>query len=78
MTARVNTCSVGVHTKFQPKGKQFCCPKCGAGLGDFYLELSEDEGSCCKLHEKDMLACDICRQVWTGKEFSDLHEVQRV
>ncbi len=67
------------HTEHQPTDVDFQCPHCGASLGIFYIEFTEDELSgvvCDQLHEDDMLYCDNCRFSCTGLQYSALHLIE--
>lgn len=44
------------HTKYQPTEAEFCCPKCGAGCGDFCVDESGNF-ECPDLHPDDGLVC---------------------
>lgn len=60
------TCDVK-HTKYQPKGEEYNCPKCGSS--EFFCYESESN-DCEKLHNSDILICEVCRHEETGSSFA--------
>lgn len=58
------------HTKYQPSGKEFCCPKCGAKAGDFCIDEGFGDDDCEDLHEDDYLRCYECGYEVSGRNFA--------
>lgn len=54
------------HTKYNPTGDKWRCPKCGCTDGSFYIEEGDEEASesCTALHQKDYIVCMRCE--WSG------------
>jgi hypothetical protein len=44
------------HTKYQPTGEEFRCPRCRAESGDFYIDDGPNV-ECELLHDEDRLVC---------------------
>lgn len=66
------------HTKYQPEGEDWHCPKCGANNdnGEFYIYESVGEGdhyeNCEKLHTEDWIKCERCGWEDTGAQLTKL------
>ena len=60
-----DTCTTK-HATYQPTEEEFCCPKCQAPAGDFYVYESENE-ECDLVHDNDFLYCSKCRHEVSGK-----------
>lgn len=61
------------HTKYDPSGAEWACPKCGANADQGFLieEPAETAGERCeKLHDDDVIYCEKCDYTTTGKKFS--------
>ncbi|KKW13250.1 MAG: hypothetical protein UY48_C0003G0072 [Candidatus Gottesmanbacteria bacterium GW2011_GWB1_49_7] len=60
------------HTTYQPRIKEFKCPKCRAKAGDFWT-YGAPKGSyehCVALHDDDKVVCFMCRYETTGRAFA--------
>lgn len=59
------------HTKYDPTTAEFCCPRCGAPSGTFYIDNAADctLEECELLHKKDQLGCFGCGYSTTGAAF---------
>lgn len=62
------------HTKPQPEGPDFACPKCGttpsnSPVHEFFIQdIDEDADSGCELlHERDTVGCSKCDYGASGK-----------
>lgn len=61
------------HTKYQPTQDEWKCPKCGAGVGTFYIDESPNH-DCDLIHNEDTIMCmglngDRCDYLASGKSF---------
>lgn len=62
--------------KYEPSQEEFKCPNCGAPSGEFYIDDSECDPECERLHDTDYLRCAgkkngyPCGYETSGKAFS--------
>lgn len=60
------------HTKYNPNGAEWACPKCRATADvteGFFVEDSPNH-DCAALHEEDSLTCYACGYGISGKSFA--------
>jgi hypothetical protein len=60
------------HTKFQPDGELWKCPKCGADYNYFVVEAPAEDASeeCGLLHCDDNVVCSNCDLGASGKSIA--------
>ena len=60
-------------TRYQPKGDEWKCPKCGVQADHFYVDYGPcDDDYCEALHAKDHVICDVCDEYWSGEKVAEL------
>lgn len=64
------------HVTYEPTDKEFCCPRCGAECGTFFIDHDYTGGvslcgieDCEHLHKEDVLRCHSCGHSTTGAYF---------
>lgn len=67
------------HTKYQPEGVLWRCPKCGTSPAvrsghDFYIEDSAEgaDEDCGALHVGDTVLCTKCDHAWSGASIAKM------
>lgn len=80
MTTQTFTCLAN-HTKINPTGDDWKCPKCGANSTHFYIIEGDADShdDCEKLHKHDFCACSKCGYEAEGtKVIRDLQKKQNL